>query len=129
MTGGGNTLKQNAVRWLAKALIGLWGCWWTYFALAVCITEGGWNNALAAVIATTLFLGSAGLAWRWERPGSLLLITLGLAVCGAYVMGIAQGRPIAGALFVLSVLGLPPLVAGLLLLGRRGERPRATDTG
>ena len=60
------------------------------------------------------FLICVALAWRWEALGGAVLLAEGLLVFPIFM---SFGRPVSLIWPVMLALGLPPLVAGLLLIG------------
>ena|SRR5579862_1608570 len=117
------------MRWIARMLILLWACWWTFFVLAGAIGEGGgWQKALLpTLLATSIFFCSALFAWRWEAGGSGLLVVEGLLVCAAYPVGFLHAHSIGTMIFVLLTLAAPPLVSGFLFF-RSWRRTRTSGT-
>lgn len=120
---GGGTLHRLArpLRWAARA-IGLLAAAFTLTmmvasAAAELLTEGGGASSQAEIIQGALIgvLGALGLAgcivswWRVRLAGILLVLT---AVGFAIHIGVVAGR---GHFLVWSIMGLPYLVAGVLL--------------
>ena len=112
-------MDTNKLRWLARIIVVVWAGFWTFFAVASAMGPQGvsrsgtlWPVATALLI----FVGTAVLAWRWETPAAILLLVEGLFVCSAYATGYYHARYVSQAVFVLSTLALPPVVAALLLL-------------
>jgi hypothetical protein len=92
------------VRPIGLIVLGLWAGFWVPFNVASGLGEGAGIEVghllLGAVIAA-----AAGLAWRYPRPGGVVL--LGLAAAGLGVFGPSP--------FLLATLIAPPVVAALLL--------------
>jgi hypothetical protein len=107
------------MRFLARALALVWVGFWTLFALA----EG--REGLSHLPMLLLMLGAIWLAWRREIVGGALLLFLGVSVMIAYPLLAHPRFPLSTVVFVLLTLGLPPLLAGLLLL-LGGGRDRAS---
>jgi hypothetical protein len=109
----------DSLRPIARAIAALWACFWTFFVWASVLSEPlTARGALAAAILSAVFLGSAAVAWRWERGGGLLLTVEGLLALLSYPQA-ASDLPAATITAVLLTLALPPLVAGTLCLGCR----------
>jgi hypothetical protein len=113
-------MAMKLLRYGARALILVWAGWWTYFGVACGIGEGMspagiFMHSLPGLI----FLVVAGIAWRWERVGGVMLILIGLLICIGYPV-MTHGRfPQLTIIIVELTFGLPPLVGGCLLLARR----------
>ena len=114
-------MGANGSRYAARALALAWGGWWTFFGLASGSGEG--LSPLGVLVHTLvpggLFLATALLVWRWERPGAVLLLLE--ALLAAVYAGLAH----RWFMFLLLTLALPPFIAGLLLLTGGRESPRA----
>lgn len=109
-------MLTNPIRLIALTIASVWAAFWTYFVVASALGEPGsvGIKLFICVLGTGLFLGSALLAWRWPRSGRVLLALEGLALCVADFTFLHN--PPATQMFLLLTLGLPPLLAGLLLL-------------
>lgn len=112
------------IRWpriLVLATTFLWAMWWSYFSIAVGmgVAPGLPQALLPMVVAVLLFLGSAFVAWRWPLVGGPLL-TLEGALLLVWVAWVLQ-NPRSTTLLLVTLLALPPLLSGLMLLAcRRG---------
>jgi len=110
---------------IARSLALLWAGWWLFFGLACSISEGA--GAVATVVHMAVpggvFLAVALIGGWWRRGGTLLLSVAGIVICVAYPALMADRLPVLGLALATAILGLPPLVAGLLLLfaGRAGR--------
>lgn len=106
-----------------KVLALLWAGWWTFFAVAVVISEGGnpWNVLRFGWWLTLIPLGIALIALRWEKVGGILLVIAGVAAAVLYpVLATAS---IGTIVFMFLAMAAPPLAAGILLLvGSRKAR-------
>lgn len=104
-------------RQVALLLAALWAGWWVFFGLSSALAEeiGVGAVLLHTTIPGVVFLLCVWVAWRWPRPGSRLLQGVGLLVVIFYPILAAGSIPIAGILFVLLTMALPPLIAGLVL--------------
>jgi hypothetical protein len=112
-------------RKIARVWTVLWAGWWTYFALAVGVSEAPqpWQIGVYPLMVACLFIGSAFLAWRYEGLGRWLLMLEGLTVLIGYPLLGGGNLPLTTVVFVLGTLALPPLLAaGLFFLGVRQPR-------
>jgi len=106
---------DRCLRYAARALAALWAGWWTFFVWMTVASEGFSTAGLTVALCLgVLFLGSAAIAWRWERLASLLLLVEGLVVLIGYAQ-VAQGLPQSTVVLVIVSLALPPLLAALFL--------------
>jgi hypothetical protein len=112
---------DRCLRYAARVLAVLWAIWWTFFIWATVASEGFTTQGLlVAVTLSAVFLGSALVAWLWERPGSLLLLVEGLIVLIGY-SHIAGDLPQSTVVLVIVTFALPPLLAAVFLtMCRRG---------
>ncbi len=118
--------NSNRIRWLRRIglIVGLvWAGLWTVFVAASSLSEGFGPLTGEAVIASSvlvlgvLFLwGSLVIAWKRELVGGILLITAGLLVVIGYTLGAASRIDPVGIVLVVVIMGLPPVVAGLLFI-------------
>jgi hypothetical protein len=92
------------LRPIGLTVLGLWAGFWVFFNVASGLGEGAGIEVghllLGAVIAA-----AAGLAWRYPKPGGILLVAL--AAAGLWVFGPSP--------FLLATLIAPPVVAATLL--------------
>lgn len=108
---------------LARMIAGVWAFFWTWFGMASGIAEG-------MTIPGTLFHMAPGLvftaltwfAFRNEMLGGLFLLVASLLMFIYYPLFAGVGTPGVIAASAL-LLGLPPLVAGLLFLIHHGDDP------
>lgn len=113
-------------RWLAiagKVLALLWAGWWTFFAVAVVLSEGGnpVNILRFGWWLTLIPLGVALIALRWETLGGILLVIAGVAAAVLYPL--LNTASIGTIIFMFLAMAAPPLAAGILLLvGSRKAR-------
>lgn len=78
--------------------------------------EAGWWGHLLQL---AVLAGLAGLAWRWPRPGGLLLLAAGIVLGGwVLVQSAGEGAPNLGAVVLL---GAPMAIAGALFVGADSE--------
>jgi len=103
---------------IARALALVWACWWAFFGLASGLSEGLAPLAVLihAAMPGLVFLISASVAWRWQRPGGVLLAVEGIVVLIGYPARTYGRFPPSTIVFVCLTMGLPPLAAGGLLL-------------
>lgn len=106
-----------------KVLALLWAGWWTFFAVAVVMSERG--NPLNAIRfgwwLTLLPVALAVIATLREKLGGILLVIAGVAAAVLYpVLATAS---IGTIVFMFLAMAAPPLAAGImLLLGSRKVR-------
>lgn len=110
--------RRGDRRWLAiagKILALLWAGWWTFFAVAVVISEHGnpWNVLRFGWWLTLIPLGVALIALRWEKLGGILLVNAGIT--GAIIYPLFFKASTATIVFMLLTLAAPPLTAGIMI--------------
>jgi hypothetical protein len=94
---------------VARAIVLIWAGFWTFFCVASAIgEEEGLVGALMHQVPAVVMIVSAFLAWRWPRPAGALLVAEGLFV--------ASGLWVRPSASLFAILGLPPMVAGVLFL-------------
>ena len=76
-----------------------------------------------------LFLVSTLLAWRWQRPGGVVLLTEGLVLAVGYPLVMHGSLPTPTIAFTLATISLPPLAAGILFLLARTRARTGGDSG
>ena len=110
--------------WLARILAVLWAGFWLWFGVGSALHERlPWDGVLLYALRPGLiFVAILLYAWLWPRTGGVLLVLTGFVLAGWYAVYYGD-KPAAMKVFVLSTIGLPPLVSGLLLLWR-GAPPR-----
>ena len=103
-------MRDNWMRYAARALTMLWAGWWTLFGLLAGIGEGldPVGVFMHVVVPGLVFLVAALIAWRWEPVGAALLVLEGLATPFWFWFA----RTPEGFL----LLALPPLLAGGLFI-------------
>ncbi|MBA7477734.1 hypothetical protein ES707_13148 [subsurface metagenome] len=122
-------------RWLRRVglIIGLvWAVLWTIFLGASALSHGFGPITSEALVASVVLASgvlilwlSIVIAWKRELVGGILLIVAGLLVIIGYPVGAAGRIDPVGIVLVVVIMGLPPVVAGLLfLLSWREERRR-----
>ncbi|MGO8671188.1 MAG: hypothetical protein ACLQVD_07490 [Capsulimonadaceae bacterium] len=103
--------------WMRPVALGM-SIAWALWVLLFTVGEASARNWIVPTIAFVVLIGSIVTAWLWEPVGGLLLLIEGLAVCLAYPMGFFRFHQLSQMLLVVSTFGLPPIVSGLLYLGR-----------
>jgi len=96
----------------ASILALAWGAWWTFFGIASGIGES--IGALGTVMHTLpglVFLASAFIARRWNLPGGVLLVAVGIGALRFF--GYLPSRLLS---ITALLLGLPPLVSGAIFI-------------
>lgn len=94
---------------VARVIVVLWAGFWTFFCIASAIGEReGPVGALMHQVPAVVMLISTSLAWRWPRVAGSLLVAEGLFV--------ASGLWVHPTAVLFAMLGLPPMVAGVLFL-------------
>lgn len=101
---------------LACALALLWAGFWMFFFVA---ESWAWHTpvlvALPWVGVGLLFVFLALVPWRWELPGGLLLVVVGLSAGVAYaIWSPPRGLPVVSRVLTTVVFSVPPLAAGIL---------------
>lgn len=109
------------MKWMrlsARLIVVLWACLWILFAVGSAIGDGRNNDIRASeslkgiltVAAIVLVcVGAIYLAWRRPIVAGISEILIGIAAMGAYL---SISRPSS----VMLIIGLPPLLAGILFL-------------
>lgn len=124
VTGDGGT---DRVRLGGRALALLWALGWVAFGV-LAVRSGAapeMTDRIAALAPGAYFLVLAVIPWKWEGPGAALLILQGLVALIGYPVAGWSEMPGRELLILVSAMGLPPLVAGGLLLTRwRRDRSR-----
>jgi hypothetical protein len=109
---------MNGLRLLARLIVVLWAGFWILFALGSAFGGGGKPDIPAGeslkgilTVVAIVLVGSAAIYFSWRRPlvAGISSILIGIAAMGAYL---SISRPE----FVLLLIGLPPLLAGILFL-------------
>ena len=110
---------KNSVRSIAKTLALLWAAFWVFFVVASALAEptGPGSKAFVCLLGIGFFLISAMVACRWDRIGGVLLTVEGVGLCIANFTFLHN--PPATQMLLLLTLGLPPLLAGIMLLTPR----------
>jgi hypothetical protein len=109
--------KGMRVRWTARVIMILWALFWLFFAVAdgmgdlAKLGPAGKTPLIAFVVVVIVCLL---IAWFAELIGGLLLIAVGLVAYFFFHVPtqFAEGN---SGIFVLLVMVLPPLLAGVLL--------------
>jgi hypothetical protein len=112
--------KVYKIKWplyTARSVSLLWGGWWTFFGIASGIGEGlpVVGVFVHAAVPGLIFLFTALIAWAWELVGGFLLIAESLAVFIGYPF-LFRGFSVGVMLLAMALLGLPPLISGILFL-------------
>jgi uncharacterized membrane protein HdeD (DUF308 family) len=102
---------------LARGLALLWAGFWLFFFVAESLA---WHTPIATMApwvgAGVLFVLLAVFAWRSEVAGGVLLGAIGAVTGLAYLTWPPAGLPAVVRLVTAAVLGVPPILAGLLFL-------------
>jgi len=111
---------MKGVTYFARALALLWAGWWTVFFIAESLATQTPLDRMGIWVAIGLvFLAAALAAWRWERPGGLVLLGVGVLAALAYGMWGPRELPVAVRLLTLLVFGAPPAIAGAIFFSHR----------
>jgi hypothetical protein len=96
---------------------------WLWFGIASAVAEqlGGSSDILHLLIPGGIYLLTTAFAWRWRAPGAVLLLAEGLLVTVGYPVLFARMSLIV-KLLTMTTMGLPPMVAGVLLMADRPLR-------
>jgi multidrug efflux pump subunit AcrB len=109
------------MKWMllsARLIVVLWAGFWIFFAVGSAIGGGGkadtsasegLKGALTVAAIVLVCAGAIYLAWRRPLVAGISEILIGIAAMGAYL---SISRP--GS--VMLIIGLPPLLAGILFL-------------
>jgi hypothetical protein len=118
-------------RILARGIASLWAGFWVWFAglylVGGLFTKSAgpvrWEGVAMCALVIALAVTAAGLAWRHERIGGIVLLLLGVAIVVVTLAHPPGGvRGLAGAADALLYTALVPLVAGGLLVFARSRR-------
>jgi hypothetical protein len=102
-----------------RLIAAIWAGFWILFVWASLLYGGiSVPRALAGVLLTAAFAGSAASIWLNERIGGILLTIEGLILILAYPQTVGD-LPASTVDAVIIALALPPLVAGALCLACR----------
>ncbi|MBM3735825.1 MAG: hypothetical protein FJW39_08575 [Acidobacteria bacterium] len=108
---------------MARLISGVWAFFWTWFGMASGIAEGaGIPGTLVHMAPGLLFTALVWTAWRHETAGGLALLMASFLVFVYYPF--LAGPHLATHVAVASVLllGLPPLIAGMMFVMYHGKR-------
>ncbi|MCK6562006.1 hypothetical protein HUU39_19560 [candidate division KSB1 bacterium] len=110
-------IRCRHTRTIARCLTLLWAGWWVFFGLSSSFNAGVAPARVLLHIALPglIFLLTAAIAWRWENFGAKLLLWEGLLVFACYPIITWEANTLATILFVMLTMGLPPLLASILL--------------
>ncbi|MBU1148838.1 hypothetical protein KKI23_01975 [Patescibacteria group bacterium] len=100
---------------------GLSSLYWLYFNISAALSdEIGYSTIAVHLILAALFLAPLLLAWKWEMIAGWFYVFLALIIGGGYFYVIFFVSEISYAWWIwvvlLLLLGLMPLVGGLLLI-------------
>lgn len=108
---------------LARLIAGVWAFFWTWFGMASGIAEGMTIPGTLVHMAPGLaFTALTWFAFRNEFAGGVALLAISLLMFVYYPLFAGAGPPGVIAASAL-LLGLPPLVAGLMFLIHHGGDP------
>ena len=96
----------------ASILALAWGAWWTFFGIASGIGES--IGALGTVMHTLpglVFVAAAFIARRWNLPGGILLVAVGIGALRFF--GYLPSHLLS---ITALLLGLPPMVSGAIFI-------------
>ena len=106
------------MRFSARLIVVLWAGFWIFFAVGSAIGDGGQTDipasenlkGILAVAGIVLFCVAAiYLAWRRPRVAGISEILIGIAAMGAVLS-------ISGPKRAMFMIGLPPLLSGIIFL-------------
>jgi len=107
----------SLTRLLAGGAALLWAGFWLFFIVAESMA---WRTPLALmapwVAVGLLFVLLAVFAWRSERTGGMLLVLAGTIAGLTYLTWPPAGLPATVRLGTAIMLGVPPIVSGLLFI-------------
>ena len=97
----------------ARLIVVLWAGFWILFAVGSAISGGGKTNIQGILTIAAIILVCAGavyLAWRRPLIAGISLTLIGIVIAGAYIKYVSRSN------LVLLIIGLPPLLSGILFL-------------
>lgn len=121
--GGARRLAGRVVRnrWTPVAITALWAAFWSWFFIVSAISPS--HEGLGVAVFLINGLAPMVVMWfaflasiRWRRAASALLTLIGVGTLVWYPVAAHQNFEAGTIVFVMATLGLPPLVAGALLL-------------
>jgi DNA-binding transcriptional LysR family regulator len=102
---------------LARGLALLWAGFWLFFVVAESLA---WHTPIAVMApwvgAGLLFVLLAVFAWRSELTGGVLLVVTGALAGLTYLTWPPAGLSPVVRLVTAAMLGVPPILAGVLFL-------------
>lgn len=111
--------RRSAVaRTIAWVIFIIWGAFWIFFNVASGFAEYGdlgIGGLMSHLVPAIILLVVMWISLRWEIWGGLLLILAGLVAAFMFNMNVPGKEPIQ-SLLLFSVLGLPALLVGMLLV-------------
>jgi NADH:ubiquinone oxidoreductase subunit 2 (subunit N) len=117
------------MKWMrlsARLIVVLWAGFWIFFAVGSAIGGGGKTDipaseSLKGILAVTAIVlvcaGAIYLAWRRPLVAGISLILIAIAAMGAFL---SISRPES----VMLIIGLPPLLSGILFLVSSARRQK-----
>lgn len=117
------------MKWMslsARLIVVLWAGFWIFFAVGSAISGGGKTDIPASqslkgtlTVAAIVLVCVVAIYLAWRRPlvAGISLILIGIAATGAYIS-------ISRLDHVLLIIGLPPLLSGILFLVSSTSRQR-----
>ncbi len=110
---------------MARLVAGVWAFFWTWFGMASGIAEGmSIPGTLAHMVPGLAFTALVAVSFRHEMVGGLVLMLASFLIFVYYPFWFA-GQSAAGVVVATSLLlGLPPLVAGMLFVMHHGADHR-----
>jgi len=117
---------QTSAVIIARGLALLWAGFWLFFF----VTESlAWHTPVTVMAFWTgvslVFVILALVPWRWELSGGILLVIAGLCAGMVYAIKAPPGLSLAVRVITAVVFGVPPIVAGLVLLVHRSRSDHA----
>lgn len=111
-------MRARLLRRIATGLMLAIIAFWLWFGIASAMGErlGAGNWIAHLLLPGGLLLGILALARRWPASGGIVLVLAGMLVSVGYPLTVGQRFPVETSLFVVALMGLPPLVAGLLFI-------------
>lgn len=109
-------LRSNILLYAARAVGFAWACFW--IVAGITTTREGLH--LTDIIMNLVFPGvisvaMAGFAWRWPHHGAAVFLFFGVSVLASYPLLLAERTALSQRIVHIILLGVPPLVAGILL--------------
>lgn len=112
-------MAGKRLRYIALALGAAWACWWVFFETAEAMGDRQFTQAILFVV---VMFGTLAAAWKWPVIGAALFLAEGLTAAVLFTPAWAHNFRPGQFLLLFTMMPLPPLAAGILLLLSRHKR-------